>query len=272
RHHHDSLAIVYAYARRHNAALASLVPEMRCETFWEKVLQPLEGIVLMRSFPLFSVNNDRSSMAFANGQYILVSRSAYDASGGHSAVRDRFVEDIFMAKRVKALGLPIRVAIGTEISSTRMYTSLGQIIRGWSRILYDAVDRRPWPLVAKFLEPLIFSQTGDIALIAALVMLAMGDTSAFVLWLLGLSLLHQVLKVSVLYRMYRLTAPKTARYAVWYSLAGLVSDWIFVKSLEMCRTGRVQWRGTAYDSGDSPSDTPAQPPVVRRQEQETSRA
>jgi glycosyltransferase involved in cell wall biosynthesis len=145
RHHPDSLAIVYAYAQRTGAALASLVPEMRCETFWEKVLQPLEGIVLMRSFPLFRVNDDRSAMAFANGQYILISRAAYDASGGHEAVRDRFVEDIYMAKRVKALGMPLRVAIGTEISSTRMYTSLGQIVRGWSRILYDALGRRPGP-------------------------------------------------------------------------------------------------------------------------------
>ncbi len=274
RHHPDSLAIVYAYARKHHAALASLVPEMRCESFWEKVLQPLEGIVLMRSFPLFSVNNDRSPQAFANGQYILISRSAYDACGGHEAVRDRFVEDIYMAKRVKALGLPIRVAIGTEISSTRMYTSLDQIIRGWSRILYDALGRRPWPIVGKILEPLIFSQTGDVALLVALGFLATGMTTPFVLWLLGLSLLHQVLKVSVLYRMYRLTAPKTAGHAVWYSLAGLVSDWIFVKSLVMCRTGQVQWRGTAYgpqNPASSPGTVPAPQPSVACG-QEASRA
>lgn len=267
RHHPDSLAIVYAYARRHSAALASLVPEMRCETFWEKLLQPLEGIVLMRSFPLFHVNNDNHPLAFANGQYILISRSAYDASGGHAAVRDRFVEDIYMAKRVKALGLPVRVAIGTEISSTRMYTSLGQIIRGWSRILYDALGRKPWPVVGKIVEPLVFSQTGDIALAASLALLLLGHTSPFAFRLLGLSLVHQVLKVSVLYRMYRLTAPKTAAHAAWYSLAGIVSDWIFFKMLRMCWTGQVQWRGTAYGPSRQPAvSAPVQTPVVRRQE------
>ena len=52
RHHADSLSIVMEHARVHNAKLASLVPEMRCETFWEKVVQPLAGIVLMRSYPL----------------------------------------------------------------------------------------------------------------------------------------------------------------------------------------------------------------------------
>ena len=46
--------------------------------------------------------DDRSPLAFANGQYILIRRTAYDAAGGHEAVRDRFVEDIALAGRVKA--------------------------------------------------------------------------------------------------------------------------------------------------------------------------
>ena len=89
----------------------SLLPELECKTFWEKVVQPLAAITLMQSFPLHVVNNDQSRLAFANGQYILIERSAYEAAGGHRAVRDRFVEDIGMAENVKSLGLPIRVAL-----------------------------------------------------------------------------------------------------------------------------------------------------------------
>src|SRR5262249_11518192 len=58
RHAPENLAIVLEYARANNAALASLLPEMRCETFWEQVVQPLAGIVLIQSFPLFWVNDD----------------------------------------------------------------------------------------------------------------------------------------------------------------------------------------------------------------------
>lgn len=246
RHAPESLSVMMEYARSRGAALASLVPEMRCETFWERVVQPLAGIVLMRSFPLFSVNNDRKPHAFANGQYILIRRDAYDAAGGHETVRDRFVEDIYLAKRVKELGFPIRVATSTEISSTRMYTNLPQIVRGWSRILYDALGRKSLPLVGKIVEPLIFSQTGDIALIVALVMLAIGSTGPFAWWLLGLSLAHQILKTTVLYRMYKFSSPKTAWAAVWYSLAGVVMVWVCLKSIWMCLTGKVTWRGTAY--------------------------
>ena len=82
--------------------LVSLLPELLCETFWEQVVQPLAGITLMQSFPLQRVHSDRSPLAFANGQYILIRRSAYEAAGGHEAVRDRFVEDIGLAGRVKA--------------------------------------------------------------------------------------------------------------------------------------------------------------------------
>ena len=246
RHNPDCLSIVMEYARSHDAALASLLPEMRCESFWEKVVTPLAGIVLMRSYPTFVANDVRKPLAFANGQFLLIERSAYDAAGGHLAVRDRFVEDIALARRVKARGRSSRTAIAPGISSTRMYTSLGTLVRGWSRILYDAHDRRAAPLVWKIVEPLIFSQPGDVAIVAAIAMLVLGHAGPFAWWLLGLSVVHQVLKQSVLYRMYRVNSPKTAIYALFYPLAGIVSDVILARSLWMCATGRVTWRGTAY--------------------------
>ncbi len=144
------------------------------------------------------------------------------------------------------MGYPIRVAISQEISSTRMYTSLDQIVRGWSRILYDALGRNPWQLVGKALEPLIYSQLGYLALIVSLVMLALGKPSGpFPAWLFALSIVHLGLSLSVLYRMYKVSAP-TTRYVALYPLAGLVLDWIIVRSLLMCITGKVTWRGTAY--------------------------
>ena len=142
-HAPESLAIVMEYGRKHGAALVSLLPELRCETFWERVVQPLGGIVLMQSYPLQVVHRDDSPLAFANGQYILVTPPAYDAAGGHAAVKDRFVEDIALAGRVKAAGFRIRVALIRGIVTCRMYASLGQLVRGWSRILYDALGRAP---------------------------------------------------------------------------------------------------------------------------------
>lgn len=251
RHEPDSLAIVLEYARSHGAAMASLLPEMRCESFWEAVVQPLLGVVLVQSYPLFWANDPKRKLAFANGQYILIRRDAYLAAGGHEGVRDRFVEDIYLARAVKAAGMSARTAIAHGIGATRMYTSLPQLVRGWSRILYDALGRNPWRLLAQGLDPLFFSQTAHIALVAAVAMFAVGAPGAFPYWLLGLSVFHHVLAYTCLRRLYVLSVPRT-RHVAWYPLAGLVLDVILFRAIRMCFTGRVTWRGTAYKEGTTP--------------------
>jgi glycosyltransferase involved in cell wall biosynthesis len=247
----DNLRIVMEYARAHSAALVSLLPEMRCETFWECVVQPLASIVLMQSYPLLLINSARSPRAFANGQYILIHRAAYEAAGGHRAVRDRFVEDIALAARVKRLGFPIRVALARRLGSTRMYASLGQIVEGWSRILYDALGRSSWRLLIRALDALVFSQSGHVALAAALVLLARGDAGPFPRWLLFLSLIHHLLAWSVMRRVYWLSVPRSGHVA-WYPLGNLVLDVILFKAIWLCLTGRVRWRGTQYAHPLSP--------------------
>ncbi len=257
-HEPDFLNVMMEYARSHNAALVSLLPELRCETFWEQVVQPLGGIVLMQSFPLNRVNDDSSKLAFANGQSILVSRQAYDAAGGHEAVRDRFVEDIAMAYKVKGLGLPIRVAMAKGLVSCRMYSSLGQLVRGWSRILYDSHDRSAWRLIAKLLDPLIFCQSGHVALLASLILLAVGVAGPFPLWLLGMSLVHHALMFAVFHVIYNATVPGS-RHVALFPLGNILTDYILIRSIQMCLTGKVTWRGTDYGPGmATPADALAE--------------
>jgi len=258
RHEPDNLAIVMEYARSRGAALASLLPELRCETFWEHVVQPLAGIVLIQSFPLHWVNDDRKRTAFANGQYILIRRDAYDAVGGHASVRDRFVEDIGLAERVKRIGLPIRVAVAHGIGSTRMYASLDQLVRGWSRILYDALGRSTLRLLVKVLDPLVFSQSGHLAFAAAVVLLLAGRRDPFPLWLLGMSVVHHVLSYTVLRRLYVQSVPGS-RYVAWFPLANLVMDVVLFRSIKMCLTGKVTWRGTSYGPTAAPAEPVADP-------------
>ena len=250
RHEPDSLAIVLEYARSHGSAMASLLPEMRCESFWESVAQPLLGIVLIQSYPLFWANDPTKKLAFANGQYILIRRDAYHAAGGHEGVRDKFVEDIYLAKAVKGIGLSARTAIAHGIGSTRMYTSLPRFVRGWSRILYDALGRNPFKLLLQGLDPLFFSQTAHVALVASLAMLALGrPPGPFPAWLLGLSVAHHLLAYTCLRRLYVLSVPRT-KHVAWYPLAGLVLDVILFRAIRMCLTGQVTWRGTAYNEGE----------------------
>ncbi|MFO0888185.1 MAG: glycosyltransferase [Isosphaeraceae bacterium] len=244
-HAPEFLGVMMEYARANNAALVSLLPELRCETFWEEIVQPLGGIVLMQSFPLHKVNDDRCPLAFANGQSILVERSAYDAAGGHAAVRDRFVEDIGLAGKVKALGYPVRTTMVHDLVDCRMYASLPQLIRGWSRILYDALDRKTWRLVLRLLDPIVFCQSGHVALLVSVVLLIFGHRGPFAWWLLGLSILHHVLMYPV-FRVIYLSSVPDSRHTAWFPLGNLVIDVVLLRAIRMCLTGRVTWRGTSY--------------------------
>jgi cellulose synthase/poly-beta-1,6-N-acetylglucosamine synthase-like glycosyltransferase len=244
-HAPEFLRVLMEYARTERAAMVSLLPELRCETFWEHLVQPLAAIVLMQSFPLHRVNDDRSKLAFANGQSILIERTAYEGAGGHAAVRDRFVEDIGLASKVKTHGQPIRTVLVRNLVTCRMYASLGQLIRGWSRILYDALDRKTWRLALRLLDPLIFCQSGHIALLAAAILLLSGSASPFAWCLLGLSLVHHVAMYAVFRLVYQASVPES-RFAALFPLGNVLVDLILLRAMKMTVTGRVTWRGTSY--------------------------
>jgi glycosyltransferase involved in cell wall biosynthesis len=245
RHAPESLSIMMEYARSENADLASLLPEMRCESFWECLVQPLAAVTLIQSFPLLLVNSDRSRLGFANGQYILARRAAYERVGGHESVRGQFVEDIYLAKEIKRAGGRIRVAASREISSTRMYTSLRQMVRGWSRIEFDAAGRRPWTPLWKVIDPMLFSKPAQVALLTGAGMWLFGAGGSFAVWLIGLAVVHHFLAATVLYRLYRMSVSRP--WAVLgYPVANLVVDWYLLRACWMCISGNVTWRGTSY--------------------------
>jgi glycosyltransferase involved in cell wall biosynthesis len=263
-HAPDALSIVMEYGRTHDAALVSLLPELRCETFWEQVVQPLAGITLMQSFPLQRVHSDRSRLAFANGQFILIRRTAYEAAGGHEAVRDRFVEDIGLAGRVKAGGFRIRVALIKGIVTCRMYATFGQLIRGWSRILYDALDRRASRLILRLLDVILLCQSGHMAFLAGLILMVSAGTRTFGAGLLALSVMHHVWMYFVFRLVYNTSVP-SSRYVVWFPLGNLVIDRILLRAIGMCLTGKVNWRGTDYGAALMPARSagPSTAPRVR---------
>jgi len=245
RHHPASLAVMMELARRHQAALVSLLPEQACETFWERIVQPLAGVTLMQAFPTWKIHDPRSPYAFANGQFILVERSAYQAAGGHESVRDRFVEDIGLAARVKRLGRPIRLAFARGLVECRMYSALGPLVRGWSRILYDALDRKPGRLLPTLLDPLLFCQSGHLALVASLIMILVQGPTTFSLALLALAVLHHALMYFVFRQVHAISSPRVDA-ALCFPLGNLVVDWILLRALGSCLTGKVSWRGDTY--------------------------
>ena len=152
RHGPWALSSAMVFAMERNLDVLSLIPRALTLTFAEKVLQPAAMGYLGRWFPLDRVNDPTDPTAFANGQFLLLKRSAYDALGGHSAVREAYLEDVALARAAKRRGLRLECALGKRLLGVRMYDSLPRYFRGWRRIYLHAFDRRPRALLSRALD------------------------------------------------------------------------------------------------------------------------
>jgi glycosyltransferase involved in cell wall biosynthesis len=134
-HQPGSLAAAVAEVEEYGAALLSYSPRQEVAGFWEKALMPVIFAELAATYPPAKVSDPRSPVAAANGQYLMVSREAYDAIGGHRAVAGALLEDVALARRVKESGRGLRFRYGGEAVRTRMYRSLPQMWEGWTKNL-----------------------------------------------------------------------------------------------------------------------------------------
>ena len=91
-------------AEREGADLLSLSPGQITPTWWEKAVIPLVYVNLARLYKFEDVSDPASPAAAANGQYLLIRREVYERVGGHEAIRNQVLEDVELAKRVKATG------------------------------------------------------------------------------------------------------------------------------------------------------------------------
>ncbi len=129
------------------ADLVSLLQRQEMSTFWERVTQPhlfavigVPAVLLAGGTPENINQNQDVRGAIANGQFILVTRSSYEAIGGHEAVKGEVVEDLMIARRYAEAGRKRWIANAMDDMSTRMYWSLGELVEGWSKNLFVAAQ------------------------------------------------------------------------------------------------------------------------------------
>lgn len=136
-HAPDLLARSVAALAEDHAQGLSLIGHQELETFGEKLAQPpifaLIGIRFQRLDRV--VEPPRWRDAIANGQYILVTRDRYEALGRHAAVRGEVVEDLRMAQELVRTGGRLTIRGAQDAFSTRMYTSLADVVNGWTKNL-----------------------------------------------------------------------------------------------------------------------------------------
>lgn len=145
----DAVAATVSVLDDHDAGLVASLLRSDSHGPAEATLLPMVNHAVLGLFPTSLIHRSPhpdASLAF--GPFIVVSRAAYDASGGHAAHPAHVVDDMQLARSVKAAGHELRLVNGTDLVSTRWYHGLGEIWRGFSKNAYGGIGYRPGLAIA----------------------------------------------------------------------------------------------------------------------------
>jgi len=231
---------------RTGADFYSVLGRQEMVTFWERLLQMQIFIVLTTRFGGTEIVNraNTASAKIANGQYLMVRRSTYDEFGGHGLVRGYVAEDLMLAQRYFELGKRTVLVMGMDQLSTRMYTSLRELIGGWRKNIFaGGRHSMPFGRDAMVLTPLLLPLPFLMQLMPPLLLVValMAGLSTLELWAAiatGVTLVTWL----AYYRMARLPMS----YALLYPVGAAVALYIALSAVS--RGSRVEWKGREYES------------------------
>jgi len=226
------------------ADLVTVAGRQLMETFWERLVQPQVFLTMLFRFydVEWAVRRGRWRDAIANGQFMLFRRDAYEALGGHEAVRDEVVEDLALAQRTVRAGRRMSVHMAEDDLATRMYRSLAELVAGWSKnILTGGLQSMP-PRLRPIIAP-VSALTGFGLWIlppSLLPAAALGVGGPGLLAWSALTVATSALLFSIFTA--RMGAP--FRYGLLYPLGAAVGMFIFLRAWGRGR--RVEWKGRSY--------------------------
>ena len=253
-----SLARALEEAKNERADLLSYSPEQVVVTFAERAVMPVIFAELAAHYPPRKVRDQNSGqsskqssrqssgqgseIAAANGQYILVRRTAYDAVGGHAAVATEILEDVALARLFRNAGRRLYFRYGGDAVRTRMYRNWAQLREGWTKNL-ALLFPRPGRLALQsvfvwFVAWFTIAIAAAAALSRHFVWIA-----AVVLWLL-------------VYRRIRAAHFTTVNNLLAIAVGLPMFAYLLLHSKKAHKYGRVSWKGRAY-SVSAPGETQA---------------
>lgn len=234
-------------AQSRHLDMLSLEPVQDLLSWSERLIIPAGFFLLAFTHDIRKVNDSESSEAFANGQFILIRRQAYQDIGGHAACRNAICEDTAIARAVKGSGGKLAV-LGTEgLIRTRMYTGLASLWEGISKNCTEMIGSPGATVLAAVfgLALAIFS----IALPLGIGLAWWHSHSAligvgFVFAALGsLALLGTHIGAANYFKM-------PLYYGVLFPIGYLLGSLVALNSVLGRMRGQVQWKGRVYAPPD----------------------
>ena len=189
---------------------------------------------LAATYPPKRVNDPTYPIAAANGQYLLISREAYGAVGGHTRISSNLLEDVSMARLVKSSRRRIFFRYGGDAVRTRMYRSWTQMKEGWMKnlaLLFKHPVGRALMLVGFWVFAWITLALGLAAVVSGYWKFAYFVTP----WLL-------------LYKRIASAKFRAATNLVAMAFGIPLVAYLFAGSILQRRNGAVIWKGRIYPS------------------------
>ncbi|MGI8618444.1 MAG: glycosyltransferase [Gemmatimonadaceae bacterium] len=216
-------------------------------TLWEKLVQA-QVFGMLNAWYGGTEEINRSKHAWrkiANGQYLVITRAAYDDTGGHEAVKHTVAEDLMLAQRFHRLGKRVVFIEGRDQLSTRMYTSLKEMVAGWGKNVYAGGMHALPPFVPRWIFPFglvfppLFNLTPPIALTATA--LGLGSYPVLV-W----AVIATAATVLMWVKFY-LDVDESPLLALLYPLGAAITLYIYLRAI--IRGRKVSWKERDYLAG-----------------------
>jgi chlorobactene glucosyltransferase len=241
----DAIPALVQQAERDGLDLLSVFGRWRLDSFWERALIPTVGWFIRGAVDLDRVNAPQEPAAFANGQMILVRRAAYEAVGGHGAIRAEILDDVRIAELMKRRGRRAGMRAAPWAFEVRLYRNLAEIVNGYTKNLYEGMGRR----AAIGVGAVLFVMVGTLfpyvlAVGGAAARLGAGWGAPAWGWILWAALICAV-QVAFRARIERFDG-RSPHIAWVHPVANILLVWILLRSVFGVR---VQWKGREFVDG-----------------------
>jgi glycosyltransferase involved in cell wall biosynthesis len=148
----DALARAAGFLESSGADLVSGFPGQVTVTFLERLLLPFMHFLLLGFLPMDFMRLSRSPGFGAGcGQWFVARRSAYEAVGGHGAIRESLHDGVRLPRAFRSAGFRTDLFDATDLASCRMYRSGGEVWRGLAKNATEGLGSPgaivPWTVI-----------------------------------------------------------------------------------------------------------------------------
>ncbi|MCC7158013.1 MAG: glycosyltransferase [Ignavibacteria bacterium] len=136
-HNPNSLRDSLTIALNRKADMLTLFPKMQMITLAEKIIMPMLWFTVMMLLPFYFVDKKGyAKFSIGIGPFMMFKRSAYELIGCHAKVKNAIVEDVWLGRKIKEMGLQLIAADGQDMLSVRMYRNFKEIWDGFSKNIF----------------------------------------------------------------------------------------------------------------------------------------